>query len=113
MAVLMADLRELTNSIRHLQRSNRDLQEALSCDDDVEFREALLENGQVLARKRHQCIELVDALDSQGFDWKSAFDTESTRLILSFTNEIKKRKEREGDVTSLPVISQEGGGLFL
>ncbi|CAK0869268.1 unnamed protein product [Prorocentrum cordatum] len=58
-------LRELedheSRAISHLERSNRELAEALEADDDPDFREAIAENVQVLRQKRERVAKaLVD-----------------------------------------------------
>ncbi|CAK0869266.1 unnamed protein product [Prorocentrum cordatum] len=56
-------LRELedheSRAISHLERSNRELAEALEADDDPDFREAIAENVQVLRQKRERVAKVL------------------------------------------------------
>lgn len=52
---------EISNSIRHLEASNRELEAALSEADDDDFRQALEENEGILVSKR-QLVADIEAL---------------------------------------------------
>lgn len=64
--------REEAEKICQLDRSNRELREALQIEDDVDFREAIIENEEVMERKRGHLdnirakIQELKGADAQG-----------------------------------------------
>ncbi|EFJ48118.1 hypothetical protein VOLCADRAFT_91371 [Volvox carteri f. nagariensis] len=60
--VLKIEIDELTNSIQHLERSNRELKELLQTDPDPEYRLAIGENITTIAKKRARVAALEEEL---------------------------------------------------
>ena len=63
-SVLENDLREVRNSIEHLERSTRELHAILKAEpDDADYRQALSENFEALRVKKKRADDLHRALD--------------------------------------------------
>ena len=67
---LHAKVAELRNSIAHLEKSNKDLEEYVREEDDKDCYEALMENKQVIERNKER-IELikVEVTELRGLAW--------------------------------------------
>ncbi|GIL90706.1 hypothetical protein Vretimale_15793 [Volvox reticuliferus] len=61
-SVLKIEIDELKNSIKHLERSNRELKELLQTDGDLEYRIAIGENITTIAKKRARVAALEEEL---------------------------------------------------
>jgi predicted nucleic acid-binding Zn-ribbon protein len=60
--VVQAQIKELRNQIKHLVRSNAELEEALADEYDKDFAEAIEENKGVIIKREIQIKELQDLL---------------------------------------------------
>eukprot|EP00198_Chlamydomonas_reinhardtii_P003653 XP_001692989.1 predicted protein [Chlamydomonas reinhardtii] len=61
-SVLRIEIDELKNAIKHLERSNRELQTLLEFDPDPEYRQAIGENIVTMAKKRARVAALEEEL---------------------------------------------------
>lgn len=60
--VVQAQIKELRNQIKHLVRSNAELEEALAEEYDKDFADAIEENKGVILKREIQIKELQDLL---------------------------------------------------
>ena len=65
-SALLAQIHEIENSLFHLERSNKEMEEYLKEEDDRELRHAIEENRDLLYRKHLQLEELKNKLPKQG-----------------------------------------------
>lgn len=73
--VLEHELAEIKNSVRMLEMSNHELEQALLEGPDDDFEQALRENEQVLARKR-ALIEKIESILKQASEFNSLVDAQ-------------------------------------
>ena len=108
--LLEAKLLELITSIRQLISSNQQLEQALQEDEeaDDDLLQALIENEELILRKKNNAMVLADTLKSSGVNISL-----NDKIPLYHGSVLIKKMKEDGEDKKSKNGNDGGGGLYL